>query len=242
MNSLMDCPQCQETFEKPVILPCGHTLCKKHEYKLNETSKIMRCPACQLDHSVPSVGFPSNLLAESLIKRKFKQIDLGPEHQVAMKSFEDLKVLVDKFKRLRDNPELEINRVVGKLRHKIDCKREEAKKSLDDEALALISELDDYEAKCKSELATSLHIPAQTDDLVRSLEQEIRDWEDEYVKENTFERNIKRLKTFHADTIGKYKELGLAKEKIMKSIFTENLQRLQLKQKRFCQEYDKPLV
>lgn len=242
MNIFIECQICNKPFHQPVFLPCGHTICKKHEIDENDQHKRVEkvtCPTCWSEHTVTEQGFPLNIHLDNLIKFSFKDIDLGAEHSVAVKSFTDLKGLVSELKRYRDNPELEINRVFGDLRNKIDLKREKAKKSLDDDALGLIAEIDELEAKCKAGLNESLKISNETNELIKSLEDEIPLWDNDL---KSFKRNVKRQKTIHVDTLSKNDRLRQAKEEIKRKLFTDELVKIEQKQKKFCQENSESLL
>ena len=233
MNSMIECLICNETFDEPVILPCCHTICKKHETESVNEKKIS-CHECNEVHKIPTKGFPANLLARNLIKRKFDRIDLGAEHTAAIESNEYLSDLIDEFTRLRETPELEITETIGKIRNKIDLHREEAKKKIDDDAMELIRELDEYETKCKAGFsADKLVVSNETEELVKSLEREMSEWSNEL---ESFERNVKRLKTIHMATIDRYDKLLIEREKIKKSLFKEGFEKLVKKQKMFCGE------
>ena len=186
MNSLIECLICKQTFIQPVILPCSHTICKKHEkecahFNENEIS----CPQCNKAHKIPENGFLVNYLAENLIKYKFDRLELKAEQKLAVESSEYLKEIIDEFKRIRANPELEITEAIGEIRNKIDLHREEAKKKIDDDAIELVRELDEYEAKCKAALsANKLIVSSGFEKMIKSLESETSKWDEEL---NSFE-------------------------------------------------------
>lgn len=99
MDSLIVCKICPDILKNPVI-PCGHTICKKHE-KTSNTN----CPKCNMVHEIPiQGGFPANILAQNLIKYKFDRLEFPEEQKVAVETNEFLKEKIDEFKRLRDNP------------------------------------------------------------------------------------------------------------------------------------------
>lgn len=61
--SYTSCLICLERFQKPKVLPCGHTFCLKCIQKMVETS-FNQCPKCEDKFSLPSSGnasdFPTN--------------------------------------------------------------------------------------------------------------------------------------------------------------------------------------
>lgn len=242
MNFLVQCPICEKTLQNPVILPCSHSICKSHVMNKRDmsTSAHISCPICHLIHDIPEKGFISNSIVEALLERKFDKIDLGPEHKVANKSFIYLKELSDEFKRMRDDPELEIDRVVSELRNKIDLVREVLKSEIDEESLKLIRELEEYERKRKSELSSqNFIVPKETKEFINELENDLAVWEAEI---NTFERNVERWREIHEVTIRKCKQLGLECEKMKMCLFSTELAGIQLKKKKFCKELIEPLM
>lgn len=73
MENPLNCIICNKILKDPVNLPCGHTICKSHEIERrerNETSVEIYCQVCDLSHSIPDLGFPSNRPISILLKRK----------------------------------------------------------------------------------------------------------------------------------------------------------------------------
>ena len=116
MDSVIECSVCKNKLEQPVILPCGCTVCKKHE---NEAIAKIYCPKCRVEHDIPEKGFISNTLAVSLLEMNLDKVDLGDEHKAAVKSFKSLKEQFEELKRIQDNSELEIDRVIEELKTKL---------------------------------------------------------------------------------------------------------------------------
>lgn len=152
MNALIECPECKTVLVEPVILPCGHTVCKKHE---KEQLVYFRCSTCTVKHEYPEHGrgFTPNTLVQNLLDHKLDKADLGAEHRVAEGSYRELRKLVDDFKLMRDTPELKIKQVAGEMRNSIEARREQAKRTIDEEADELIAEIDKYETSRQATLA-----------------------------------------------------------------------------------------
>lgn len=236
MEFLVECIVCKKTLEQPVFIPCGHSMCKRHE---SESEKIA-CLACSKLHEKPDKGFTSNLTAEALLACKLDKLDLRPEHKVAFDSFKDLKNLIDEFKRLRLNPELQISREVSELKNKIDMRREEEKKKLDEEAFALIQELDDYEILCKTRLnGKHLDVSKEIEELIYLSESELLSWEKEI---KTLERNVRTWKLIHSESILRYDVLRKECVLFKQSLFSDKLGDFQLKQRKFCDPNIEPLL
>lgn len=234
MSSLLECPFCKKTLDKPVILPCGHSICKKHEQTNTETSKIS-CPTCYIDHNIPknSAGFVSNLLVESLLEHKLAKLDLGPEHRLANESLKDLGEIIDEFKRIRAHPDLEIDRVVTELKFKIDLKREVGKKANDD-SLQLISDLDKYIKDCKENLGSDgFVVSARIDELIESVEKKIPIWTREM---NMFERNVKKWRKIQEEAVKSYDKLRRECDRVGKIVFNDRFDEIVVRQKIYCEE------
>lgn len=238
MNSLIECPICNSKLECPVILPCSHTICRKHEDK--EMKKIT-CPICMEDHMISEKSsFPLNALAQALLDCKLEKLDLGVEHRVAVESFEDLKQLVDEFKQMREHPDVKINESISELRNRIDLRREMCKKQIDDEAHELIDELDAYEAKCQAALVTRQRDGShETDEMIKQLEKEMASWEKEIV---TFEKNCHRWLGIHCETISKYQKIRQERDRMKLDLLSDEFTQLRYKQQKFCHEDIEPLM
>lgn len=163
LDYIINCDICENILETPVLLPCKcSAMCKKHEIEIkdntrqSETARVI-CPRCRVEHKIPEKGFYASrdlTLFHKMVKLRMNLRDenetcLGVHHELAVETYKYLKDLFDEFKSIRDNPELEFDRVIEELKNKIDLRREEIKKKIDDEALDLIEEIDNYKEKNK---------------------------------------------------------------------------------------------
>lgn len=64
MQSLLECGICLETFDanakKPVVLPCGHTVCKQCVSQISKNKNTLGCPFCKKQHVVKVEDLPVN--------------------------------------------------------------------------------------------------------------------------------------------------------------------------------------
>ena len=77
----MKCSECENMLEKPVILPCGESVCRKHipvVAKEGGENPKFYCKVCDDSHHVPSDGFPANKALE-------KFFNMGKEYTEAVK-------------------------------------------------------------------------------------------------------------------------------------------------------------
>lgn len=226
----MKCMICKKTLDKPVIMPCGCTICKKHEIHERVYCERVYCPKCQVENQIPEKGFFSNSLAVDLLVSKIEEVDLGARHKVASESLSDLKVLIEELKLFQD-PELEINRIIGELKNNIDLEREIGKMKIDNEALKLIDELIECENNYKKYNRNLL--TEETRNLINCIEGKVINWEKEL---NTFKKNTNGCKEIHYGVVSDYKILLKELQKIRWFIFGDKLEELQLSRKKFCKQ------
>ena len=78
-----------EKLKAPVILPCGHTICKHHvDEAVTKERGTIDCLICKKTHEIPADGFVSNIALKRLLEVKNHNIDLGDENISALHKFE----------------------------------------------------------------------------------------------------------------------------------------------------------
>lgn len=239
----LDCLICREILKQPVILPCGCSVCQKHENEKKSTNEKIKCPKCLTEYDIPENGFIKNSIVASLIEQKLDKLDRAAEHKIAFESLNDLKQLVEELKRFEDNPELERHRLIDDLKSKIEFRRDEDKKRIDDEATVLIEQLDEYKKTHKTtrdqQNRESFALSKEANDLMKSLESDLIEWENDLKK---FNRNMEKWKMIHEETVTKYENLYKEKKRIRPSLFTDDILELQFMQKKFCKEGIVPIM
>lgn len=238
MNSLIECPVCSSTLQEPVILPCSHTICRKHE----KDTAIIICPICHADHEVKEEGFVSNAILRDLIERRFVELDIGAEHTVAIQKLNELKEIKSDLERLPVDCEHQIERVVDEMSQAIEAKREEAKRAIDDEADCLRDELEKYKSGRKTALMASrkyLSVSTKVEKQIESLAKKIPVWESQL---RTFERNTLKWTRVYKDMLDESAMLYEEREQIKNLLFTDEFDKLVIKKKKFCQEEIHPIM
>ena len=140
------CKSCEGILSKPVILPCGHSICKRHEKNENRT---VECIKCNESFEIPINGFASNRDLESLLE---SDLNIYDEYNSYFNSFTQFQELLEHFNRVKNDPELRIHSVLSDFRNKVDLKREELKQNIEKEALKMIEKINEFEIECKSNL------------------------------------------------------------------------------------------
>jgi hypothetical protein len=168
VENVFSCAHCSNTFQSPIALPCGVTICKHH---IKETDKKYFCASCNVDHPIPKGGFKINQALEKMLKSKINSLHFGDEYQSAVDAVKKLEDLITKYRLLKEDPNFEIDKVIGDLKTNIDLKREQLKFEIDQEAEMLIQQMIEYEKECK-EKAKELVVKS-IDEKVKTIEAEI---------------------------------------------------------------------
>lgn len=57
MSEFFYCAECNELYDSPVVLPCSHSICKRH---IDQAVRFFKCSQCKLDIRIPVEGFIQN--------------------------------------------------------------------------------------------------------------------------------------------------------------------------------------
>ena len=151
--NIIKCPICEFTLNSPIILPCGHSICKWHAS--DNDDKSIKCVKCLDEHSIPSNGFPQNQTLIDLIDAEIEQLDFGETYKKAKLGCRNLDILHDEIESLIRDPSFFAYQKVNDLKNKVNIKREELKLLIDEETDLLLDKLSKYETECKECLTTN---------------------------------------------------------------------------------------
>jgi DNA repair exonuclease SbcCD ATPase subunit len=206
MKSLLKfikCSKCFELLENPVALPCGNSICEKHQKEDRDDNNSVYCSVCDLHHVIPNGGFIRILALEKLIERKINNIDLGDEYRSAYDKLEDFSELLEKLEKLKNDPSGKIYSKISKLRNNIDLRREELKSQIDKDALSIIKQLDEYETECKANLV-SIKADVKTNEKLNKWKEDLDRWQHQM---RTFNKDIEMWKKIYEEASIKYDEM-----------------------------------
>jgi hypothetical protein len=149
----MKCAICRDILESPVILPCSHTICKKHVS--NQNNGIIRCEQCGVEHQIPTNGFNANNALQEIIEAEIANLDFVSVHKEARKSCESFEKALKEFESLIKDPKFLTNEKISELKNNVQLKGEELKLKIDQEMKKLLDRLEEYERQCKEYLSSN---------------------------------------------------------------------------------------
>ena len=168
INKVFKCGFCDKLLIKPVILPCGDSICKLHEEEIRNSKNETTCSICSIAYEMPINGLIPNKALEEVIKLNFQSNDTA--YGLAVEECQKLDELYKRFYLLKDSY---IHEKISEQRSKIDLEREQTKNKIDEKALKLIEELNEFEIDCRQNFSISLS---------QEHEKKIACWEEEITK------------------------------------------------------------
>ena len=150
ISNAIKCFNCSSVLNSPVILPCGHSVCKHHTqpdphdiFNLLNQNKIT-CGKCLKEHTIPLEGFPQNESLMEMLAAQVHKIDLGKMHNKAKQECENLESLINKVNDMLEDPVNLTYEEIDSIRNTVFLKREELKLKIDQETDKLITKIDKY--------------------------------------------------------------------------------------------------
>ena len=198
----IQCTSCKKILTTPVFLPCGHSICYYHIEESREKN-ILLCVICNEHFDIPSNGFAPARALDNLLKKNIEKIDLGDEYISARDKCSVFGDLLDRFNKIKSDPEMRINEVISDLKNKLDLRREEMKQKIDQEAMEMIEKLNGYEKECKLK-ASSFKSDPTLDEKLEKWQTNLEEWQQGM---RTFERNIDNWKKILVESTSTIKDL-----------------------------------
>jgi hypothetical protein len=179
LESSIKCIECRNILDRPVLLPCGESICQSHLNKpAAETPTTYQCFGCGNAHVIPEGGFFLNKALHNIINTKIEKIKLLPEYDNACKSCKRLSAHLDQFGLLKKDPYFFIYEALNELKVQTQMLREEYKLKIDERADRILEELIEYETECKTRLDTTAYAVdlKDLDEIVAEIRAELQEW------------------------------------------------------------------
>lgn len=128
-------------------------------------------------------GFSPNKAFALVLNTRIAELNIGEEYNRARtESFKRVQSTLTDLKLSLNDPDFVIVESIESLKRRVDLKREELKVRIDEEANALVDDLNAYENQCKNHHRISDEIAIksqQLDEKVRKCEEELDAWRNE---------------------------------------------------------------
>lgn len=142
----IECKECSSFLVKPVMLPCGSSVCYQHLINLQQGT--FYCKLCDNDHLIDKNNLVVNKSLEILINANLDKINFGSLYNTAFKRLNELDQAIGNLETILNNPTLFIQQVIDQMKNTTEIIREELKLKIDDKANQIIDQLDQYEKNC----------------------------------------------------------------------------------------------
>ena len=146
ISAALSCPVCYEHLDEPIILTCGHTICKKCLVDIyrSELSRQLPCPMCRQVTAVPKGNIsklPTNITVKSLVE------DLKSPTQGDLEKRADIKIkrLIAHAEYVNQQKEI-VQEAISACRDEVQKAHDEAIAKLAKRKSALFRECDNYES------------------------------------------------------------------------------------------------
>lgn len=186
------CITCEKILNKPVLLPCGHSICQIHVDEAKRANRNIKCYSCTESHAIPEKGFTMIKNLEALIENKI--YSLGEDYHNPYNLRDEFERFVELFERIKNQPEMRIHDYISDLKNQIDLKREELKNEIDEKCLLMIEKLDEFEKECMANVDS---VKSRFDD---KLDEKLKKWK---TKSEEFKND---LRSFESSKWKKVKE------------------------------------
>ena len=134
---------CKLIFERPVILPCGNSLCEHHLKQFNQNKFI--CQFCNDEHQIPIPnGFILNKTIIKIIDRLIQESD--PLRKQINESFVKLNRIIEEYESI--DPVVYIHEYFADIRNEVELHRKKLMNNHEN-AFKIIQKLNEKEQECK---------------------------------------------------------------------------------------------
>lgn len=188
ISNAIKCVHCKLILKYPVILPCGHSACKKH---VDELDSPIICIKCSLEHPIATANnsnsntnllhqqqFPPNKDLEEIIAAQIGELDFGKEHNTAKMSCEKLDELIRQLDVLLNDPNHFTHNEIDDLKNAVEIKGEELKALIDDCVSTLVAKMAAYKCECKAYLGSKefASVAGAVEEVKREAKVELNEW------------------------------------------------------------------
>ena len=121
------CNLCNGLLERPIILPCGETICEKDLNTFFNNEEVFQCTHCANEHHKPMQGFPLNKNFQKLLDLQVNQIDLSknyPKYEECNNMLKQIQENIKETDSIAKDPESFVFDYFEKIINQVDTQRE----------------------------------------------------------------------------------------------------------------------
>ena len=216
IDRILECPCCNELFDEPRMLPCGHTFCKL--CLLNLTSRVvggnnsLECSTCTTVHEIPEKGFPVNRVLLNMLAVEPRQVYRSKAVETLNDYLDDICERQAKLNEIMDKPNETIEEQCDEIDEAVQESYEKIVEKINASHAAFKREIADFKAKCLSK--SSLVIAQERASIEKELGKMtsfVADWR-EYLSEFTLDDNQVASATNSANKLRS--ELGAMQQRL----------------------------
>jgi len=184
INQLFNCTFCSKLLHKPVLLPCGKTVCKIH----TEEIANKKCIFCDKLHQITGDGFPGNELIENLLEIQLNKINFNFCHLTDCKAaLDDLNKKFDEKETIRKNKDNLIYEYFSEITREVDLRRDTLIRDIEEYSNEIIEDINKLRQECLE--SSSDHLMA-TEEVFEACKLEMNELKD---KLDSFEMDCKKF-------------------------------------------------
>jgi hypothetical protein len=153
---ILSCKWCREILVKPVLLPCGETICAKHDTEfrqLKHKPAPLSCKLCNQVHLLNDTEhFFENKMAQALLDNKIEKLEFGEVFNNSTDKLNELIELTGCFYKRISDPQEFIYDYFKTKRNQVDIIRDQLIQRIQNCSESILSDFDLYERECKLNL------------------------------------------------------------------------------------------
>ncbi len=135
------CKICSNILEKPIVLPCGQTVCQSHSVEISSINFIF----CSKLHPMQENGFPLNQMVQCMLENNLHTLKINSNKlNQSKKKIEDLNNCFREIELLNKDPEYYIYDYFNELKRQVDLKREFLIETVQNHSNNLIETIDTW--------------------------------------------------------------------------------------------------
>lgn len=149
IKAAIKCANCNKVLSIPVVLPCGHSICREHTKNI-ENNKQLLCHKCGKTHKISKQQeFPVNEPLMDMINAQIESVNFGHVHQATRDSCSQLSEQLMLTETILNDCECFLHDWITDSKNRVYLKSEELKLEIDNVSQNLITRLENYEKECK---------------------------------------------------------------------------------------------